>query len=59
VTWLPKAFVSIPAQVTLPSGKTIVSERLDPGVDPIAEAKQRGTILAIIRLGNRRAVPAE
>lgn len=31
---------------------TLVSTRLDPGVDPIAEADRRGAILAIIRLGN-------
>jgi len=55
----PTSFLSIPAQVTLPSGKTIVSERFDSGVDPIAEVKQRGTILAIVRLGNQRPVPAE
>jgi hypothetical protein len=30
----------------------VVSSRLEPGVDPILEAKRRGTILAIIRLGN-------
>lgn len=30
----------------------LVSTRLDPGADPIAEAQRRGTILAIIRLGN-------
>ena len=31
--------------------ETLVSTRLDPGVDPVAEADRRGTILAIIRLG--------
>jgi hypothetical protein len=30
----------------------VVSSRLEPGVDPIIEAKRRGSILAIIRLGN-------
>jgi hypothetical protein len=30
----------------------VVSSRLEPGVDPILEAKRRGTILAVIRLGN-------
>jgi hypothetical protein len=30
----------------------IVSTRLEPGADPVAEAQKRGTILAIIRLGN-------
>jgi hypothetical protein len=31
--------------------ETLVSTRLDPGVDPIAEADRRGTILVIVRLG--------
>lgn len=30
----------------------LVSTRLDPGVDPIAEADRRGSILAILRMGN-------
>ena len=30
----------------------IVSTRLDPGVDPVAEANRRGTILCVIRFGN-------
>jgi len=30
----------------------IVSTRLEPGADPIAEAQRRGSILAIVRLGN-------
>lgn len=30
--------------------ETLASPRLDPGVDPIVEAKRRGTILAIVRL---------
>ncbi|MDO4550555.1 MAG: hypothetical protein Q4C96_04820 [Planctomycetia bacterium] len=33
---------------------TLVSTRLDPGVDPIKEADRRGSILAIIRLGNKK-----
>jgi hypothetical protein len=32
--------------------ETLVSTRLDPGVDPIAEADRRGAILAILRIGN-------
>lgn len=32
---------------------TLVSTRLDPGVDPITEADRRGAILAVIRLGNK------
>ncbi len=30
----------------------VISSRLEPGVDPIAEAHRRGSILAVIRLGN-------
>src|SRR5207237_2067532 len=30
----------------------VVSSRLEPGVDPIAEAHRRGSVLAVIRLGN-------
>lgn len=30
----------------------VVSTRLEPGVDPIAEAHKRGSILLIVRLGN-------
>jgi hypothetical protein len=30
----------------------IVSSRLEPGVDPVAEAHRRGTVLLVIRLGN-------
>jgi hypothetical protein len=30
----------------------VVSSRLEPGVDPIVEAKRRGNILLVVRLGN-------
>ena len=30
----------------------LVSTRLDPGLDPIAEASRRGTIMAVLRIGN-------
>lgn len=33
--------------------ETLVSTRLDPGVDPVEEAEQRGTVLAVVRLGSR------
>ena len=33
--------------------ETLVSTRLDPGVDPIVEADRRGAILAVIRIGNK------
>lgn len=32
--------------------ETLVSSRLDPGVDPIVEADRRGAVLGIVRLGN-------
>ncbi len=32
---------------------TLVSTRLDPGVDPIQEADTRGSVLAVVRLGNK------
>ena len=32
--------------------ETLVSTRLDPGVDPVAEADRRGTIMAVLRIGN-------
>jgi len=33
--------------------ETLVSTRLDPGVDPIVEADRRGAILAVVRIGNK------
>ena len=30
----------------------LVSTRLDPGLDPVAEASRRGTIMAVLRIGN-------
>jgi hypothetical protein len=32
--------------------ETLVSTRLDPGVDPVAEAERRGTIMVVLRIGN-------
>lgn len=40
-------------EVALAGVETLVSTRLDPGVDPIAEADRRGSILAIVRMGNK------
>jgi hypothetical protein len=40
-------------ELALAGVDTLVSTRLDPGVDPITEADRRGVILAIIRLGNK------
>jgi hypothetical protein len=37
---------------TVAGAEEIVSTRLEPGADPIAEAQRRGSILAIIRIGN-------
>lgn len=39
-------------ELALSGVETLVSTRLDPGVDPIAEADRRGAILAILRMGN-------
>lgn len=33
--------------------ETLVSTRLDPGIDPVVEADRRGSILAIVRIGNK------
>src|SRR5207248_742245 len=38
--------------VTVAGAEELVSTRLEPGADPVAEAQRRGTILAIVRLGN-------
>lgn len=40
-------------ELALAGVETLVSTRLDPGVDPITEAEKRGSILAIVRLGNK------
>jgi hypothetical protein len=37
---------------TIVGAEEVVSTRLEPGADPVAEAQRRGTILAIIRMGN-------
>lgn len=39
--------------LAVPGVETLVSTRLDPGVDPIVEADRRGAILAIVRIGNK------
>jgi hypothetical protein len=39
-------------ELALPGVETLVSTRLDPGVDPIVEADRRGAVLGIVRLGN-------
>lgn len=40
-------------ELALAGVETLVSTRLDPGMDPIVEADRRGAILAIIRVGNK------
>jgi hypothetical protein len=40
-------------ELALAGVETLVSTRLQPGVDPIAEADRRGSILAIVRMGNK------
>jgi len=39
--------------LALANVETLVSPRLDPGDDPIVEADRRGSIMAIIRMGNK------
>ncbi len=40
-------------ELALSGVETLVSTRLDPGVDPVSEADRRGSILAILRMGNK------
>ncbi len=40
-------------ELALAGVETLVSTRLDPGIDPIVEADRRGAILAIVRVGNK------
>ncbi len=40
-------------ELALAGVETLVSTRLDPGVDPIVEADRRGSILGVLRLGNK------
>jgi len=50
VIYLPDAEYQ---ELAIAGVETLVSTRLDPGVDPIVEADRRGSILAIIRMGNK------
>lgn len=50
VIYLPDPEFQGPALVGI---DTLVSTRLSPGIDPIEEADRRGSILAIIRLGDK------
>lgn len=49
VIYLPDARYQ---ELAIAGVETLVSTRLDPGVDPVAEADRRGTILAVMRIGN-------
>jgi hypothetical protein len=40
-------------ELALAGVETLVSTRLDPGVDPVVEADRRGAIMAVVRLGNK------
>ena len=40
-------------ELAVAGAETLVSTRLDPGIDPIVEANRRGAILAIVRVGNK------
>ncbi len=40
-------------ELALAGVDTLVSTRLDPGIDPVAEADRRGSVLAIVRVGNK------
>jgi serine/threonine protein kinase/WD40 repeat protein len=50
VVYLPRAEQ---AEVALAGVESLVTTRLDPGVDPVTEARRRGELLAVLRLGNR------
>ena len=50
VVYLPDAEYQ---ELAVSGVETLVSTRLDPGCDPVVEADRRGSILAIIRIGNK------
>ena len=49
VIYLPDARYQ---ELAIANVETLVSTRLDPGVDPIQEADRQGTIMAVLRVGN-------
>lgn len=49
VIYLPDARFQ---ELAIANVETLVSTRLDPGIDPIQEADKRGTIMAVMRIGN-------
>jgi hypothetical protein len=40
------------ADLAVGGAEELVSTKLEPGADPVVEANRRGTILAVIRIGN-------
>jgi hypothetical protein len=50
VIYLPDARFQ---ELAIANVETLVSTRLDPGIDPIIEADKRGTIMAVLRIGNK------
>lgn len=49
VIYLPDAKYQ---ELAIAGVETLVSTRLDPGVDPVMEANRRGAILAVVRMGS-------
>lgn len=49
VIYLPDARYQ---ELAIANVETLVSTKLDPGVDPVHEADKRGTIMAVLRMGN-------
>ncbi len=49
VIYLPDAKYQ---ELAIANVETLVSTRLDPGIDPIQEADKMGTIMAVLRMGN-------
>lgn len=49
VIYLPDAAFQ---ELAIANVETLVSTKLDPGVDPVQEADKRGTIMAVLRVGN-------
>jgi hypothetical protein len=50
VIYLPDAKFQ---ELAIANVETLVSTRLDPGIDPVMEADKRGTIMAVLRVGNK------
>lgn len=57
VIYLPDAAFQ---ELAIANVETLVSTKLDPGIDPIQEADKRGTIMAVMRVGNMdREMPGQ